>query len=218
MPDRQNGQPQSLSLGWRGKAMFDPSEPAASPIAGTKRLTLPARARTRGPTGPNEPPRRPVLPTRTGLMVNTRSVDGQGLLSSDHRHAAEHLPSSNGPKTHTTSGGKRPAGNFTQAGNQSHTHRPLRTLAAVRSPGTARIASRATAPSTRTAEEERDWAICGRHGQIRARMCGLPHLSHDAQIPYQRITLPAFRQRGAPAPGNSPAARAVPPIPMAPVA
>jgi len=70
------------------------------------------------------------------------------------------------------------------------THRdPPRTLAAVRSPGAARNAGRASAPSTRTAKEARHWAIGGRHGQIRARMCGLPHLPHDAHIPDLRFTL-----------------------------
>jgi len=43
--------------------------------------------------------------------------------------------------------------------------------------------------STRTAKEARDWAIGGRHGEIRAGMCGLPHLPHVAQIPDQRFTL-----------------------------
>jgi len=99
------------------------------------------------------------------------------------------------------------------------THRdPPWTLAAVRSPGTARHTSRATAPSTRTAKEARDWAIGGRHGEIRAGMCGLPHLPHDAQISDQRFTLPAFGHPSAPAPGTPSAARAVPPIPMAPLA
>ena len=86
-------------------------------------------------------------------------------------------------------GPQRPAGPITQAGNHGHTQRPPRTLAAVRSPGTARHASRATAPSIRTAKEARDWAIGGRHGEIRARMCKLPYLPHDAQIPDQRFTL-----------------------------
>jgi len=179
---------------------------------------MPARSRTRGPTRPNEPPRRPLPPTHTGRWAHTRSVGGQGLPSNNHRRAAE-PPPPHMARQRTQS----PAGNGPQVKSHKQaitaTHRdPPRTLAAVRSPGTARNASRATAPSIRTAKEARDWAIGGGHGEIRARMCRLPHLPHDAQIPDQRFTLPAFRHPSAPAPGKPPDARAVPPIPMASLA
>jgi len=76
-----------------------------------------------------------------------------------------------------------------QTSKQSQPHTDTPTLAALRSAGTVRHASRAKARFTHTTKEARGWAIGGRHGQMCARMCGLPHFPHDAQIPDQNFTM-----------------------------
>jgi len=138
-------------------------------------------------------PRARARAGRPGQTSHPGAPSHRRTRGAGHTHATP--PPSHGPATHKISGGKRPACQSTQAGNHSHTQRPpSRTLAAVRSPGTARHASRATAPSTRTAKEARHWAIGGRHGENRARMCGLQHLPHDPQIPDQRFTGPTSQR------------------------
>ena len=151
-------------------------------IVGAERCYMPARARTRGPTRPNEPPRRPLPSTHTGCWAHTRNPPSPHMA-----RRRTQSPAGNGP----------PVKAHKQAITATHRDPPRR-LAAVRSPGTARHASRATAPSTRTAKEARDWAIGGRHGEIRARMCGLQHLPHDPQIPDQRFTVLKARSRKHP--------------------
>jgi len=174
--------------------MFEATELAAPPLAGAERCYVPARARTRGPIRTNEPPRRPLLPKHTGRWAHTRSVDGRGLPGSNHRRAAEPPPPLTWPgNAHNLRRETDRRSKHTSTQSQPHTETPARTLAAVQSSGTARHPSRATAPSTRTTKEARDWAIGGRHGQIRARMCGQPHLPHDAQIPDQRFTVTPAR-------------------------
>jgi len=134
-------------------------------------------------------PRRPFFPTHTGHWAHTRSVGGEGLPRSNHRRVAPPPRTSHGGAAHTISGENRRAGQIRRASNHSHTQTPPRTLAALRSAGTVRHASRATARSTHTTKEARGWAIGGRHGQMCARICGLPHFPHDAQISDQNSTM-----------------------------
>jgi len=68
-----HGQPQSPHLGDAARQCSRlPSQPAP-PLVDAERCYMPARARTRGPTRPNEPPRRPFPSTHTGRWAHARN-------------------------------------------------------------------------------------------------------------------------------------------------
>jgi len=134
------------------------------------------------------------LTSHAHRTLGTHAQRGRGGSPQEQPPPCRSRPS-HGLAAHTISGENRRAGQIRRANNHSHTQAPPRTLAALRSAGTVRHASTATARSTHTTKEARGWAIGGRHGQMCARMCGLPHFPHDVQIPNQNFTmLPSLRR------------------------
>jgi len=164
--------------------VLEAAEPAAPPLAGGERCSMPVRERV-GRSRKTSHPDAPFLLTHMGRWVHT--LRWRARSPQQQQPPGRSSPPLTWPgNAHNHRRETARLSNHTRRQSPPHIYVP-RTLGALRSPGTSRHARSVTAPSIRAATVARDWAIGSRHGQIRARMCRLPHLPHEARIPDHRL-------------------------------